>query len=129
MPEAPVDVDDYLAGLPERTAAAVAEVRSTIHRALPGVTEAISHAMPTFLLAGRAVVHVAGWARHVSLYPVPDPVPDDLARAMAPHLSGRSTLRLPLAAPLDRELVARVVTALADQALAELPPSGTPPEV
>jgi uncharacterized protein YdhG (YjbR/CyaY superfamily) len=107
-------VDSYLAGLPDRTAAVVEEIRRRVHEAVPDADETISYDMPTFTRGGQAFAHVAGWAKHVSLYPVPE-VDDALAAETAPYLSGRGTLRLPLAQEIPYDLVTRLVVLLAEQ--------------
>jgi uncharacterized protein YdhG (YjbR/CyaY superfamily) len=47
-------------------------VRDTIRAAAPGATESISYQIPTFSIGGRPVVYLAGWKKHLSLYPIPD---------------------------------------------------------
>lgn len=65
------DVDEYIAGFPDDVRLVLEEFRAAVHRAAPGVTETISYRMPTFLLDGRPLVHLAGWKKHVALYPLP----------------------------------------------------------
>lgn len=108
------EVDAYVAALPERTRTVVEEIRRRVHDAVPGTDEGISYDMPTFSRDGRAFVHVAAWAKHVSLYPVPE-VDDVLAAEVAPYLSGRGTLKLPLAQEIPYDLVSRLVALLAEQ--------------
>lgn len=108
------DVDAYVAALPEPTAVVVEEIRRRVHEAVPGAAETISYDMPTFTRDGRAFVHVAGWAKHVSLYPVPE-VDDALETEVAPYVSGRGTLKLPLSQEIPYDLVSRLVVLLADQ--------------
>jgi uncharacterized protein YdhG (YjbR/CyaY superfamily) len=79
---------------------------------LPGAEETMSYGMPTYLLAGRRVVHLAGWAKHVSAYPMPTGDPE-LERDAAAYLSGKGTVRFPLTEPLPVDLVRRMVRALA----------------
>ncbi len=114
MPDAPVDIDAYLAALPEASAAVVAEIRRRVHAVVPDAEETISYAIPTFTRGGTAFVHVAGWAKHVSLYPVPD-VDPALAQEIAPYLSGQSTLKVPLREPFPYDVVEAVVAVLAEQ--------------
>ena len=112
-------VESYLDSLPPDVRAAVEEVRSIVQDAVPDGEDAISYNIPTVRRDGRAVVHYAGWKKHVSLYPVPDTSeePDDaLERELAPYLAGKGTLKFPLDQPLPRELVARVARLLSDAA-------------
>ena len=107
-------VEEYLAALPDDVAAIVERLRALVHAVVPDAGEKISYGMPTFTVAGRALVHVAAWKKHVALYPLP-PMDDDLARDVAPFQGTEDTLRLPLGQPVPYELVERVVAALLRQ--------------
>jgi len=100
-------VDEYLAALPPAVRDGFEAVRRTVHDALPGLGETISYHMPLFTLGGEGLFYVAGWKRHLSMYPVPE-LDDATAADAAPYLSGASTLKLPLGSPLPLDLVRRV---------------------
>jgi len=101
------DVDDYIAGFPTPTRAALEEFRAAVHRAAPGVTETISYRMPTFVLDGRPLVHVAAWKEHIALYPLPAGDPEVDA-----HRTKAATGRFPLSQPVPVAVVERAVTLL-----------------
>ena len=105
------DVAAYLDRLSPRAREAVDRVRAIVREELPEATEALSYDMPTFSMDGRRVVHVAGWAKHVSIYPAP--ADEALQADLGPYLSGRGTLTFPLNRPIPHELITRVVRALA----------------
>jgi uncharacterized protein YdhG (YjbR/CyaY superfamily) len=88
------------------------QIRAIIHEVVPGATERISYGMPTFDVDGHAVVHVAGWSKHVSIYPTPGS-PPELVEELAPYSSGRGTTKLTLKGGVDLDLVRRIVHALA----------------
>ena len=112
----PATVDEYVAALPERVAAIVERLRAVVHAAVPGAGERISYGMPTFVLDGLPLVHLAAWKKHIALYPLPSTDGDaGLEQAIAPYRGTRDTLRLSLGRPIPLELVGRVVTALAAQ--------------
>jgi uncharacterized protein YdhG (YjbR/CyaY superfamily) len=104
----PTSIDDYLAGLPPKVRVMVQRVRRTIHAAAPGVEERISYQIPTFTLAGKALIHVAAFTSHIGLYPAPA---GDAAfiRAIAPYRSGKATLKFRFDQPMPLPLVADVV--------------------
>lgn len=104
------DIDSYLSGLAPASAEVVAELRRRVHAVRPDVTEVIKYDMPTFQVDGSSRVHVAGWAKHVSIYPEPEA--PELAAELAPYSSGKGTLKLPLSEPVPWELVDRVLAAL-----------------
>lgn len=107
-------VDDYISGFPPETQRALESARQAIHRAVPGAGETISYQIPTFTLDGRRFVHLAGWKKHLSLYPVPD-LDVELAARMAPYLSGQSTAKFPLNKPVPYDLVAALAALLSRQ--------------
>ena len=108
----PVTLDDYLAGLSPAVRDVVDQIRRIVVEEFPTATEAISYDIPTFSIAGKRLVHVAGWAKHVSIYPVPSG-DEQLRSDLGPYLSGKGTLKFELAKPIPYELVRRAVHALA----------------
>jgi uncharacterized protein YdhG (YjbR/CyaY superfamily) len=106
-----VDVDAYLAGLAEPARGVVERIRADVHAALPGLGETISYAIPTFTRDGRSVMHVAGWKKHVSVYPEPE-ADAALSLELAPYASGKGTLAFQLADEIPYDLIVRVARAL-----------------
>ena len=64
-------VDEYIAQFPGDVQDILQEVRRRCHAAVPGSGEMISYGIPTVTLGGKYVVYFAGWAHHISVYPVP----------------------------------------------------------
>lgn len=100
-------VDDYIAAFPPDTVEVLKEVRRRILRTVPDAGETIRYRMPTVTMGGTPLLHFAGWKHHVSLYPVPEG-DEALERDLAPYLSGRGTVKLPLRDPFPHDLVERV---------------------
>ena len=107
-------VDAYINSFPEEVQEVLQEARRRIHAAAPGLGETISYDIPTFTLDGRYLVYLAGWKRHISLYPVTD-VDPALERDLAPFRAAKATLRFPLNRPVPFELIERVVRELLAQ--------------
>lgn len=101
-------IDDYIAGFPAHTRSLLEEIRGIIRRTAPEATETISYAIPTFDLDGRHLVHFAGFARHVGLYPTPNGV-EEFAEAFAGYKTGKGSVQFPLDQPLPHDLIERVV--------------------
>jgi uncharacterized protein YdhG (YjbR/CyaY superfamily) len=76
--------------------------------------ESISYAIPTFSIAGRPVVYLAGWKKHISIYPIPE-LDEILAPQITPYLSGKGTAKFPLGEPIPYELIAAIVDRLVKQ--------------
>ena len=114
------DIDEYVASLARESAVAVQRVRELAHEELPGLSETIAYNMATFERGGRSVLHLAGWKTHVAIYPEPTAPADDagLVLDLAPHASGKGTLRFSLSEQLDEQLVRRTLRALGAQAAA-----------
>jgi uncharacterized protein YdhG (YjbR/CyaY superfamily) len=110
----PTTVDEYVAALPDDARQVVQGIRATIRDTVPGVGERISYGMPTFLLDGQPLVHVAAWKRHVGLYPLP-PLDGALAAEVAPYRGDKDAMQLRYDRPIPYELVERVVAVLVDQ--------------
>lgn len=106
--EAPHSIDAYIASFPPDGQRALIELLTIVRASSPGTTETIAYGMPTFDLGAKHVLHFAGFARHVALYPVPDWV-DAFGEEVASHKSGQGTLKFPLDKPLPADLIRRIV--------------------
>lgn len=107
-------VDQYNQALKPEVLGVLDEVRATIRDVLPDADEVISYQMPTFTLDGKYVVYVSGWARHISLYPMPTG-DDRLVTELEPYRAGKGTLRFPLDKPIPHDLIRRAVQGLLDE--------------
>ena len=101
-------IDEYIAGCPAETRIVLEEMRRIISTAAPDATETISYAIPTFDLDGRHLVHFAGFARHVGLYPTPNGV-EEFKADFARYKTGKGSVQFPLDQPLPADLIERVV--------------------
>lgn len=101
-------IDEYIAQFPAETQTALEEMRAIIRDLAPGAVETISYAIPTFDLGGTHLVHFAGYARHVGLYPTPTGM-EAFADDLAPYKRGKGSAQFPLSEPLPVELIRRIV--------------------
>ena len=108
MGSAAGSIDDYIAAFPVATQRALREIRSIIRAAAPGATERISYSMPTFDLNGKHLVHFAGHANHVGLYPIPSGI-EAFKEELAPFKQGKGSVQFPLSEPLPADLIRRIV--------------------
>jgi uncharacterized protein YdhG (YjbR/CyaY superfamily) len=104
-------VEDYVDSLPEHVRPVMAGMRRSIRNVVPAIGETISYQMPTFVLDGKPLVHVAAWKKHIGLYPLP-PMEEDLAREVAPYRGAKNAMQLAYDRPIPYELVERVVAVL-----------------
>ena len=101
-------IDIYIAGFPPETQTVLEELRALIKACAPGATETISYAIPTFDLNGKHLVHFAGYARHVGLYPAPSGL-EAFKEDFKPYKSGKGSVQFPLGQPLPVDLILRIV--------------------
>jgi uncharacterized protein YdhG (YjbR/CyaY superfamily) len=116
----PAAVDEYIAGFPPDTQAALRQARAAIRDAAPDASEGLSYGIPTFFLKGRYLIYLAGWKRHISIYPIPSG-DAALEAELAPYRAGKGTLQFPLGATIPDALIGRIVMALR---ASRLPSSG-----
>lgn len=107
-------IDQYISEFPPDTQAALQEMRHIIHEVAPDASETIAYAIPTFDLNGKHLVHFAGFAKHVGLYPMPSGI-DRFAPELARYKQGKGSVQFPLDEPLPVELVRRIVAFRVDE--------------
>jgi len=115
-------VDAYIASFPPDVQLKLEAVRKAVHGAVPGSEERISYDIAAFRRNGRDYLSLAGWQRHISIYPIPG-ADGELDRELTPHKSGKGTLQFPLSEPVPLDLVGKVARLLAEQR-AGLSPAG-----
>lgn len=107
-------VEEYVEALPDDARSVMEEVRRLVHRVVGGAQETISYQMPTFLLDGQPLVHVAAWKRHLGLYPLP-PMDGELAAEVEPYRGAKDAMQLRYDRPVPYALVERVVAVLLER--------------
>jgi uncharacterized protein YdhG (YjbR/CyaY superfamily) len=103
----PATIDEYIAGFPAPVREMMQQIRSTIHKAAPGVSETVKYAMPAFTLKGN-LVFFAGYKNHIGFYPAPVNEPS-FSKALATYKTGRGSVQFPLDKKMPLALVARIV--------------------
>ena len=101
-------IDEYIAEFPPETQAKLQELRALIKSLAPDATEIIAYAIPTFDMGGKHLVHFAGYARHIGLYPTPSGMVA-FAEELEGYKTGKGTAQFPLDQPLPVDLIRRIV--------------------
>jgi uncharacterized protein YdhG (YjbR/CyaY superfamily) len=109
-------VDEYVAALPDDVQPVMERLRASIRSVVPDIRETISYAMPTFVLDGQPLVHLAAWKKHVGLYPLPA-MDGELAREVEPYRGAKDAMQLKYAQPIPYDLVERVIGVLLQRRL------------
>ncbi len=105
----PNPVDAYLAAQPEENRVALERLRQVIRAELPEASEVISYGLPTFKLRGRAVLAIAGWKKHVAIYPMSYAVIDAHRSDLAAYEIDKGTIRFPPSVEFDIALLKAMV--------------------
>ena len=106
-----VDVDHYLANVPEPARTTLQKVRATIQSVVPPeATEAISYGMPAVKCNG-TLVSYAAFSDHCSFFPMSYAVIEAFKDELKGLLSSKGTIHFPLDKPLSTSLVKKIVKA------------------
>jgi uncharacterized protein YdhG (YjbR/CyaY superfamily) len=111
MSDSANEVDEYLAGLPSETRAALERLRATIRAAAPDATEVISYRVPTFKHHGGGLVGFAGFEGHCSFFVMSPEVMEAHAEELEPYDTAKATIRFAPDQPLPDALVKKLVKA------------------
>ena len=101
-------VDQHIADAPPEARPMLEELRALIKAVAPDATERISYGIPTFDLAGKHLVHFAGYAKHVGFYPTGSGI-EAFKEELAAYPTSKGTVQFPLDRPLPVDLVRRIV--------------------
>lgn len=102
-------IQAYIAAAPRESRKALKELRALIKATAPRATEKISYGIAAFDLNGRSLVYIAGWKKHVSLYPVTAGVAKALKDEIKRYRTGKGTLQFPLTDRMPKSLVRKIV--------------------
>lgn len=101
-------VDEYIESFPEETRWALEEVRMVIKSIAPEARESISYKMAAFAVNGKDFIYLAGWKKHISVYPIPAGS-ETFNNQIAKYMDGRGTLKFPLDETLPVKLIEKAV--------------------
>lgn len=104
-------IDDYLAAVPPKDRAALAELRRRIHALVPGVEECISYRLPAFRCQGRIIAGFSATSKGCSYYPFSGTTLETLASELGAFSRTKSALHFSAEKPLPASLVRKLVKA------------------
>jgi uncharacterized protein YdhG (YjbR/CyaY superfamily) len=102
------DVDRYIARQSKEAQSHLKKLRSVIAKAAPRAEERIAYGIPAYDLAGRPLVYLGGFAKHVSLFALPSGTAA-FRKELAKYRTSKGTVQFPLDAPLPLALIAKIV--------------------
>lgn len=101
-------MDEYITSFPKETQKALEEVRALIKSVAPDVRENISYQIAAFEVNGKNFIHIAGWKKHISIYPIHSGT-DTFNKEIAKYADGKGTLKFPLDEPLPLKLIEKSI--------------------
>jgi uncharacterized protein YdhG (YjbR/CyaY superfamily) len=108
--DAPKDIDEYLAGVPEPARSTLSKIRAAIRSAVPPeATETISYRIPAFKHNG-VLVWFAAFSDHCSLFPTAS-ILEAFKDELKNYSTSKGTIHFPIDKPLPAPLVKRIVKA------------------
>ena len=103
----PKDISEYIAAFSPEVQQLLEKVRTTIQKAAPDATEAISYAMPTFKLNGN-LVNFAAFTNHIGFYALPSGN-EAFQKELSPYKTGKGSIQFPFDKPLPLGLITKIV--------------------
>ena len=106
-----VEVDRYLAGVPETSRTALQDLRKAISEVVPGAIEAISYGVPTFKYQDRPVVAYGATATGCTFYVMSTEVFNAFKAEVKDFKTGKGSIRFQPDKHIPSGLVKRIVKA------------------
>lgn len=101
------NVDEYIAGFPEKTQNLLKKLRATIKKAAPEAEEVISYNLPAFKHKG-ILVYFAAYKSHIGFYPTSLGIKAFQNELSEYHVT-KGTIQFTLNKPIPTELVTKIV--------------------
>lgn len=109
MREKFASVNDYMKSMQPEVRKTLQAVRKSILASVKGMEEYISYGIPAYKLNGKAVVYIAGFKNHCSLYPMTGNLVKKLGSRLDKFTVKGSTLQYEIGKPLPAILVKLIV--------------------
>jgi uncharacterized protein YdhG (YjbR/CyaY superfamily) len=106
-----MDVDEYLANVPEPARTTLSRIRAVIRSAVPAeATEGISYGIPTFKYKG-PLLGFGAFSKHCGLYPMSPAVIEVFRAQLKGFETSKGTIRFPADKPPSDALIRKLVKA------------------
>ena len=102
-------ISEYYNQVPDEATAQLQNLRNLILKELDNPEEIISYQIPHFVAQGKRVVAIAGWKRHVALYPYGEKFIKKYAKELAGYKTAKGTIQFPLDQKLPEDLIRKIV--------------------
>ena len=102
-------INDYLNSMQPEVRKTLQAVRRSIMASAKDLEATISYGIPAFKLNGKAVIYIAGFKNHCSLYPMTRDLVKKLGSNLDKFVIKGSTLQYEIGSPLPEKLVKLIV--------------------
>jgi uncharacterized protein YdhG (YjbR/CyaY superfamily) len=102
-------VNEFIDSFEGETHAALKKLRQLIKQSIPKAEEVISYNIPCYKIDGKYLIYFAGYAKHVSVYPIPKKYPISFQKEIDKYKAGKGTLKFQLDKPLPVEFIQKVI--------------------
>ena len=103
-------IDAYLQSVTEPQRVELEKIRRIVHDIIPAIEETISYGMPTFKFKKKAVLHMAAFNDHLSLFPTGDSLPEEIEDKITKFRTGKGTLQFSETNPIPELAIQEIVT-------------------
>ena len=104
----PKTIDNYISSFPPSVQEVLQQVREVISETAPDAVETFSYGIPTFDLAGKHLVHFAGYKHHIGFYPASSGIAHFQAE-LASYKTSKGAVQFPLDKPIPYDLIREIV--------------------
>lgn len=111
----PENIDQYISNFPLKTQKFLQQMRETIHKAVPNLTEVIGYGMPAFKQNG-ILVYFAGYAKHIGFYPTSIGI-EAFKHEFENYKWSKGAVQFPINKPMPLDLITRITKFKADSDL------------
>jgi uncharacterized protein YdhG (YjbR/CyaY superfamily) len=108
MKHAQKSIDAHIESVPKTVQGSLKKLRAVIRAAAPGAVETIKYGIPTFVLAGKNLVHFSGYEHHIGFYPGSEAIVT-FAKQLVRYETSKGTVRFPSGEALPFTLIEKIV--------------------
>lgn len=105
-----ITFEAYFITLPEAAQQKLAQIRELTKKLVPNLTETFSYGIPTFDYKSKHLLHIAGYAHHIGLYPGAA-IMEDFKEKFRGYKTSKGTIQMQLDKPLPLELITEIINA------------------
>lgn len=102
-------IEEYISKFPVDVSEKLSIVRQEILKVAPTATETISYGIPTFKVDAKNLIHFAGFAKHIGLYPGPDAI-NHFKQELKDYKTSKGAIQFPLDKTIPLALINKITT-------------------